>query len=68
MVYGGQKINGQSLYYFDPHTSFWTCIKSPSNEQNEVKKRSQYWMGQKFQIFNCDTNNHKKIPQSTYMT
>ena len=26
-VYGGQKINGQSLHYSNSHQSFWSCIK-----------------------------------------
>ena len=33
-VYGGQKINGQRLHYFNPHMSFWSCIKSTNNNLN----------------------------------
>ena len=42
--YGGQKINGQSLYYFDPHMSSWSCLKSMNNKQSEYEKVSEYWM------------------------
>ena len=46
-VYGGQqqKINGYSLYYFGPHMSFWSCIKSIDNKQNKYENPSQYWSG-----------------------
>ena len=31
----GQKTNnGQSLRYFSPHMSFWSCIESTNNKQN----------------------------------
>ena len=40
-VYWGQKMNGQSLYHFNPHTSFWRCIKSTNDKQNEYRKASQ---------------------------
>ena len=45
--YVGQKINGQSLYYFNPHMSLCKCIKSPNdnNKQNRYKNVSQYLRG-----------------------
>ena len=27
-IYGGQQTNAQSLYYFNHHTSFWSCISN----------------------------------------
>ncbi|MPC26789.1 hypothetical protein E2C01_019939 [Portunus trituberculatus] len=41
-VYGGQKINDHSLHYFNPHTSFWSCIKSPISNQNRYENASWY--------------------------
>ncbi|MPC68798.1 hypothetical protein E2C01_063008 [Portunus trituberculatus] len=26
----------ESLYYFNPHISFWSCIKSPNSKQNDT--------------------------------
>ena len=36
-IYGGQKFNGQSLYYFNLHISLWRRIKSPNNKQSQYK-------------------------------
>ena len=44
-VYGGYKINTQSLYCFNPHMSFWGYIKSTNNKQNKYEDKSQYWRG-----------------------
>ena len=44
-VCGSQKINSESLYYFYPHMSFWSSIKSTNNKQNRYENASQYWRG-----------------------
>ena len=41
-VYGGQKINGQSLDYFDLYMSFLSFIKSINNKQNKNENASPY--------------------------
>ena len=38
-VYGGKKINDQSLYYFNPHMSLWSCIKWIDNRKMDMKMR-----------------------------
>ena len=40
-VYEDQKINGQSLYYFNPHMSFWSCYKSPNNKQIKMSSSNE---------------------------
>ena len=41
-LYGGEKINGQSLHCSNPHISFWSCTKS-SNNKNRCKNVSMNW-------------------------
>ena len=42
---GLRRLEGQSLYYFNPLMSFWSCRKSSSNKQNDYENASQYWRG-----------------------
>ena len=37
-MYGGKKVNGHRLYYFNPHMSFESFIKSINNRMNIKKK------------------------------
>ena len=39
-IYGGPKINGKRLYYFDPHMNFWSCIELTNDMQNNMKLHS----------------------------
>ena len=39
-----------SLYYFYPHMSFWSCLKSPNNKQNKYKKMCPSTEGVKGEI------------------
>ena len=39
-VYGSEKMNSQNLYYFHLHVSFWSCVKSTNNKQNEYENAS----------------------------
>ena len=39
-MYGGQKIDGESLYYYNSHTSFRRCMKLINNKQNIYEKHS----------------------------
>ena len=41
-IYGGQMINSQSLYYFNPHISFWICRKLTNVNQNKYKDTFHY--------------------------
>ena len=41
VVYGGQKINGHSLYYFNPPHEL-VKLYEIANKQNEYKNASQY--------------------------
>ena len=31
-IYGGQEVNGQTLHYFNPQMSFWSCIEPISKQ------------------------------------
>ena len=39
---GGQKINGQNLYCFNPYVNFGGCIESTNDKQNKYENASQY--------------------------
>ena len=39
-VYGGQKIDGESLYYYNSHMIFRRCMKLINNKQNIYEKHS----------------------------
>ena len=44
-VYRDQEINDHSLYYFNSHKGFWSCIKSTNHKQNKYENAPQYWRG-----------------------
>ena len=39
------EINGQSLYYFNLHMSFWSCREWTNDKQNKYENASRYWRG-----------------------
>ena len=56
-VFGRQKLDGQSLFYFNPHVIFWSCIKSTNNEQNMKMRRTAEEV-KLLQLFDGYTSSH----------
>ena len=56
-------FSGQSLYYFNPHTSFWSCIKSPDNSRINIKIRSSTERVKFFYVSSLNTSKLNRILQ-----